>query len=209
MGTRHAGKICALSGPSFAREVAGRMPTAVTVAARTLDISEAVQHIFNNAGYFRVYSSTDLVGVEIGGAVKNVIALTLGKTGQREALWTQFSATDAAVGESDSGSGSSQSDSSHGSGGGLPAMLRMMEHIARAVHAAHFQRTSLQRLCWLQSRQWDAESRVDSSGSLLGSSGQPWPASSWPALLRYGCTTSDPTRRRTCGVAYLLTLRAP
>lgn len=78
MGKRHAGQISALSGPSFAREVAARMPTAVTVAARTQEVSEAVQQIFNHTGYFRVYSSEDLVGVEIGGAVKNIIALAAG-----------------------------------------------------------------------------------------------------------------------------------
>ncbi len=78
MGKRHAARISALSGPSFAREVAARMPTAVTVAASTQDVSEDVQKIFNHTGYFRVYSSEDLVGVEIGGAVKNIIALAAG-----------------------------------------------------------------------------------------------------------------------------------
>jgi glycerol-3-phosphate dehydrogenase (NAD(P)+) len=77
MGNRHAEWICALSGPSFAREVANGMPTAVTVAARTHAVSETVQRIFN-ASYFRVYSSDDVIGVEIGGAVKNVIALAAG-----------------------------------------------------------------------------------------------------------------------------------
>jgi glycerol-3-phosphate dehydrogenase (NAD(P)+) len=76
-GARRAERICALSGPSFAREVAAHIPTAVTVAARAREVSEAVQKICTTA-YFRVYSSQDLVGVEIGGAVKNVIAVAAG-----------------------------------------------------------------------------------------------------------------------------------
>jgi len=77
LGPAHAPRVCALSGPSFAREVAARLPTAVTVAAPTTSVSGDVQKIFNTS-YFRVYSSEDLVGVEIGGAVKNVIALAAG-----------------------------------------------------------------------------------------------------------------------------------
>jgi glycerol-3-phosphate dehydrogenase (NAD(P)+) len=77
VGARHRERICALSGPSFAREVAARIPTAVTVAARTYAVSAEVQRLFT-AGYFRVYSSQDLVGVEIGGAVKNIIAIAAG-----------------------------------------------------------------------------------------------------------------------------------
>jgi glycerol-3-phosphate dehydrogenase (NAD(P)+) len=76
-GRERGARICALSGPSFAREVANHVPTAVTVAARTHDVSEHVQKIFTTA-YFRVYSSDDLIGVEIGGAVKNVIAVAAG-----------------------------------------------------------------------------------------------------------------------------------
>ncbi len=77
LGPRHASRICALSGPSFAREVAAGLPTAVTIAARTHTVAEAAQKAFNTST-FRVYSSEDLVGVEIGGAVKNVIALAAG-----------------------------------------------------------------------------------------------------------------------------------
>jgi len=77
VGRQCGDRICALSGPSFAREVAARIPTAVTAAARTPEVSEAVQKIFTTP-YFRVYSSDDLIGVEIGGAVKNVIALAAG-----------------------------------------------------------------------------------------------------------------------------------
>ncbi len=77
VGARHSERICALSGPSFAREVAAHIPTAVTVGARTQGVSADVQRIFT-ASYFRVYSSEDLVGVEIGGAVKNIIAVAAG-----------------------------------------------------------------------------------------------------------------------------------
>lgn len=76
-GPARASRICALSGPSFAREVAAQIPTAVTIAARAHEVSAAAQQIFTTS-YFRVYSSSDLVGVEIGGAVKNVIAVAAG-----------------------------------------------------------------------------------------------------------------------------------
>jgi glycerol-3-phosphate dehydrogenase (NAD(P)+) len=70
-------RVAALSGPSFAREVASGMPTAVTAAAHTANTAEAVQAVFR-APTFRVYSSTDLTGVELGGAAKNVIAIAAG-----------------------------------------------------------------------------------------------------------------------------------
>ena len=66
-----------LSGPSFAREVARGVPTVVTVAAASQDIAEYVQHVFA-APTFRVYTSDDIIGVELGGAVKNVIAIASG-----------------------------------------------------------------------------------------------------------------------------------
>ncbi len=66
-----------LSGPSFAREVAQEMPTAVVAASKDLEQAERVQHLFTT-DYFRVYTSTDPVGVELGGALKNVIALAAG-----------------------------------------------------------------------------------------------------------------------------------
>jgi glycerol-3-phosphate dehydrogenase (NAD(P)+) len=77
LGPEHAPRVCALSGPSFAREVALGLPTAVTAAAPSLPVAEEVQQLFNGPT-FRVYTSTDVVGVEIGGAVKNVIALAAG-----------------------------------------------------------------------------------------------------------------------------------
>lgn len=66
-----------LSGPSFAREVAGQLPTAVTVASKYKNIALKVQEIFSTP-YFRVYSSSDIIGLEVGGSIKNVIALGAG-----------------------------------------------------------------------------------------------------------------------------------
>ena len=72
-----ADNVSVLSGPSFAAEVARGLPTAVTVAAGDQAIAETVQRTFS-APTFRVYTTTDVVGVEVGGAVKNVIALAVG-----------------------------------------------------------------------------------------------------------------------------------
>ncbi|MCB0722903.1 MAG: NAD(P)-dependent glycerol-3-phosphate dehydrogenase [Ignavibacteriae bacterium] len=69
--------IAALSGPSHAEEVSRRIPTAVVCGSRDVGIAETVQRIFSNE-YFRVYSSRDVVGVETGGALKNVIAIAAG-----------------------------------------------------------------------------------------------------------------------------------
>ncbi len=66
-----------LSGPSFAAEVAAGLPTAVVVASRAPGIAEAVQRPLATRS-FRVYSSEDVVGVELGGALKNVIAIAAG-----------------------------------------------------------------------------------------------------------------------------------
>lgn len=69
--------LAVLSGPSFAADVARGLPTAVTVAAEQEADATAVQQAFA-AAKFRVYTTTDVVGVEIGGAVKNVIAIAAG-----------------------------------------------------------------------------------------------------------------------------------
>src|SRR6266852_5405903 len=69
--------IAVLSGPSFAREVYARQPTAVVAAAREHVIAQRVQQVFST-GFFRVYSATDVLGVELAGALKNVIALAAG-----------------------------------------------------------------------------------------------------------------------------------
>jgi glycerol-3-phosphate dehydrogenase (NAD(P)+) len=66
-----------LSGPSFAREVAQEMPTAVVAAAERAEIAAVVQNAFTTS-CFRVYTNDDVMGVELGGAIKNVIAIAAG-----------------------------------------------------------------------------------------------------------------------------------
>lgn len=66
-----------LSGPSHAEEVSLRHPTTVTVSSKNIQAAEFVQDLFMNQ-HFRVYTNTDIVGVEIGGALKNIIALAAG-----------------------------------------------------------------------------------------------------------------------------------
>jgi glycerol-3-phosphate dehydrogenase (NAD(P)+) len=74
----HARRMFAfLSGPSFARELANRMPTAVVVAAHDADVGSRVMHQFHTP-FLRTYASNDVVGVECGGALKNVIAIAAG-----------------------------------------------------------------------------------------------------------------------------------
>lgn len=70
-------RLCVLSGPSFAREVAGGAPTAVVVASRDERARLAAQALFQTER-FRVYTNPDVVGVELGGALKNVVALAAG-----------------------------------------------------------------------------------------------------------------------------------
>jgi glycerol-3-phosphate dehydrogenase (NAD(P)+) len=77
LGDEHCARVGVLSGPSFAREVGLGVPTAVTAAARDTAVAEDIQAVFNGPT-FRVYTTTDVIGVEIGGAVKNVIALAAG-----------------------------------------------------------------------------------------------------------------------------------
>jgi glycerol-3-phosphate dehydrogenase (NAD(P)+) len=70
-------RVGALSGPSFAAEVARGDPTAVTVASSDRELAELVQQAFSDPS-FRVYTHDDVVGVELGGALKNVIAIAAG-----------------------------------------------------------------------------------------------------------------------------------
>jgi glycerol-3-phosphate dehydrogenase (NAD(P)+) len=73
----HHPRIAVLSGPSFAKEVAQHMPTVVTIACREEAYAIAVQQ-YLSCPWFRCYSETDVLGVEIGGALKNVIAIAVG-----------------------------------------------------------------------------------------------------------------------------------
>jgi len=68
-------KIISLSGPSHAEEVYNKIPTAIVSASSNISFSRDVQKLFSNE-YFRVYSSSDIIGVQVGGAVKNVIAIS-------------------------------------------------------------------------------------------------------------------------------------
>jgi glycerol-3-phosphate dehydrogenase (NAD(P)+) len=70
-------RIAVVSGPNLAKEIAARQPTATVVACSHHATAERVAHACSNS-YFRPYTQTDVVGVELGGAVKNVIALAVG-----------------------------------------------------------------------------------------------------------------------------------
>ncbi len=69
--------VVALSGPSFAQEVFRERPTAVVAASRDRAAAEMAQQTFSNS-YFRVYTSPDALGVQLGGALKNVVAIAAG-----------------------------------------------------------------------------------------------------------------------------------
>ena len=71
------GRLLALGGPSFAREVARGVPTAVTLAGRDLETVQRVQRLLTT-DRFRAYATEDVVGVELGGALKNVVAIAAG-----------------------------------------------------------------------------------------------------------------------------------
>ncbi|TAL26742.1 MAG: NAD(P)-dependent glycerol-3-phosphate dehydrogenase [Nitrospirae bacterium] len=69
--------VAVLSGPSFAKEVVKKMPTAVTLASEGKEIGLLLQEIFNS-NHFRVYTHDDIIGAELGGALKNVMAIASG-----------------------------------------------------------------------------------------------------------------------------------
>ncbi len=77
VGDRFLARFAALSGPSFAREVAAGSPTALVVASEDREAAQLIQNEFS-ASTLRLYSSTDVAGVELGGAVKNVVAIAAG-----------------------------------------------------------------------------------------------------------------------------------
>ncbi|MBW1717550.1 MAG: NAD(P)-dependent glycerol-3-phosphate dehydrogenase [Deltaproteobacteria bacterium] len=95
-----------LSGPSFAREVCQERPTAVTIASRNHALAKDLQVLFST-DYFRVYTTRDVIGVELAGALKNVIAIAAGVSdglgfgsNTRAALITRGSAEIARLGVS-------------------------------------------------------------------------------------------------------------
>ncbi|BBI33183.1 NAD(P)H-dependent glycerol-3-phosphate dehydrogenase [Cohnella abietis] len=71
-------QIVVLSGPSHAEEVINRHPTTIVVASKEISFAEAAQDLFMNDAYFRVYTNSDVIGVETAGAIKNIIALGAG-----------------------------------------------------------------------------------------------------------------------------------
>jgi glycerol-3-phosphate dehydrogenase (NAD(P)+) len=70
-------RICVLSGPSHAEEVSRSVPTTVVASAFNQPVAEEIQRLFNSQ-FFRVYTQSDVLGVELGGALKNVIAIAAG-----------------------------------------------------------------------------------------------------------------------------------
>ncbi len=70
-------KVCVLSGPSHAEEVGKKMATTLVAASLDIEVAKEVQDIFM-CDYLRVYTSTDIIGVQLGGALKNVISLCVG-----------------------------------------------------------------------------------------------------------------------------------
>ena len=88
-----AATVVALSGPSFASEVVSRQPTAVVVASKQEAAAAAAQVAFSSP-YFRTYTHTDVIGVELGGALKNVMAVA---TGIAEGLGLGFNARAALI----------------------------------------------------------------------------------------------------------------
>lgn len=70
-------RFCVLTGPSHAEEVVRSIPTAVVVASQNVEIAQTVQRALMNA-FFRVYTSTDVIGCELSGSLKNIIAIAAG-----------------------------------------------------------------------------------------------------------------------------------
>ncbi len=66
-----------LSGPTFAKEVAADLPTAITIASADLELANKLATLLHNP-HFRAYTSTDIIGVQVGGAIKNVLAIAAG-----------------------------------------------------------------------------------------------------------------------------------
>ena len=73
----NADKICVLSGPTIALEVAKEMPASAVVASEDINLAKEIQDVFMTER-FRIYTSTDVIGVELGGSLKNIIAIAAG-----------------------------------------------------------------------------------------------------------------------------------
>ena len=90
-----------LSGPTFAKEMAVSMPTAITLSSESDELIEAISNLLHCEKSLRVYTNHDLIGVQIGGAVKNVIAIGAGMSDElvlvrmQEPLITRFSRDDS------------------------------------------------------------------------------------------------------------------
>lgn len=74
---RELSQCAVLSGPSFAKEVARKVPTAITIGCRESQTAHLLQELFSTR-FFRVYTSTDVIGLEISAALKNIIAVAAG-----------------------------------------------------------------------------------------------------------------------------------
>ena len=70
-------RVCVLSGPSHAEEVAKKIPTTCVIGSKEREIAKYLQKVFMN-DYFRIYTSEDILGIEMGGSLKNIIALAAG-----------------------------------------------------------------------------------------------------------------------------------
>jgi glycerol-3-phosphate dehydrogenase (NAD(P)+) len=77
LGKEYSEKIITLSGPSHAEEVSRKFPTAVVIAGSGQELLENIQQVFSN-DYFRIYTNSDQIGVELGAALKNIIAIACG-----------------------------------------------------------------------------------------------------------------------------------
>src|SRR3546814_17912689 len=77
--------LAVLSGPTFANEVAAGLPTAITLAAADPALAEALARALARP-HFRPYVSTDMIGAEIGGAVKNLLALACGTVDRKSGV---------------------------------------------------------------------------------------------------------------------------
>jgi glycerol-3-phosphate dehydrogenase (NAD(P)+) len=77
LGTEYETYVCALSGPNLSKEIAQGLPAATVIASRNIKVAEKARDIINSAS-FQVYISDDVVGVELGGALKNIVALGAG-----------------------------------------------------------------------------------------------------------------------------------